>query len=101
MSHQLTFADSEFSTKAARSDPKRDFPSPAWSRFCHGKNMNRCHRARFIPRRAMADDGPIRWRTMLGVFNCMQHWYNLSDGAMEECPVRNRLHAPVCPIIPG
>jgi IS5 family transposase len=32
--------------------------------------------------------------------HCMQHWYNLSDGH-GRCPVRNRLHAPVCPIIPG
>ncbi|STI88178.1 putative transposase B, IS5 [Escherichia coli] len=27
---------------------------------------------------------------------CMQHWYNLSDGADGRCSVRNRLHASVC-----
>lgn len=28
-------------------------------------------------------DGPIRWSIMLRI-HCMQHWYNLSDGAMED-----------------
>ncbi len=37
MSHQLTFADSEFNS-SANPDQKRDF-APAWSRFCHGENM--------------------------------------------------------------
>nr|WP_227543351.1 transposase [Klebsiella pneumoniae] len=49
----------------------------------------------FYPK-AMAD-GPYPLETMLRI-HCMQHWYNLSDGAM-KMPVRNRLHAPVCPII--
>ena len=43
-------------------------------------------------------DGPIRWRPC--VFTACSIGYNLSDGAMEDAPVRNRLHAPVCPIIP-
>ncbi|OKT46162.1 hypothetical protein ACN60_10890 [Escherichia coli] len=80
---------------------------------------------------------PYPLETMLRI-HCMQHWYNLSDGAMEDalyeiasmrlfalsagnhathslhaalvqperwrdgrCSVRNRLHASVCPVIPG
>ncbi|WP_407298224.1 transposase [Klebsiella quasipneumoniae] len=41
---------------------------------------------------------PYPLETMLRI-HCMQHWYNLSDGAMEDASVRNRLHASVCPVI--
>jgi IS5 family transposase len=36
----------------------------------------------FYPRLVMAGD-LIRWKPCY-VFYCMQHWYNLSDGAMED-----------------
>jgi IS5 family transposase len=77
MSHQLTFA-SEFSTSAVR--PEKRFSSPAWSRFCHGKTWWKSS-SRFTP----AGNGrrPYPLETMLRI-HCMQHWYNLSDGAMED-----------------
>ncbi|STI85650.1 IS5 transposase and trans-activator [Escherichia coli] len=43
---------------------------------------------------------PYPLETMLRI-HCMQHWYNLSDGAMEDALYGNRLHASVCPYIPG
>jgi IS5 family transposase len=58
MSHQLTFADSEFSTKR-RQTRKEIFLSP------HGADSAMAELTAviepFYPRRAMAD-GPIRWR---------------------------------------
>ncbi|STD20331.1 IS5 transposase [Enterobacter asburiae] len=42
----------------------------------------------------------IRWKTMLRI-HCMQHWYNLSDGAMEDALYEIASHASVCPVIPG
>ena len=66
MSHQLTFADSEFSTKR-RQTRKRDFSLP------HGADSamaeyDRCHQP-FYPKAAMAD-GPIRWKPCYAF--CMQ-----------------------------
>ena len=97
MSHQLTFADSEFSSKRPSDQIKRFF-CPAWSRFCHGKTWWEVIEP-FYPK---AGNGrrPYPLETMLRI-HCMQHWYNLSDGAMEDALVRNRLHASVCPVIPG
>nr|ASJ78797.1 IS5 transposase [Escherichia coli] len=59
MSHQLTFADSEFSSKR-RQTRKEIFLSKAGN----GRR-------------------PYPLETMLRI-HCMQHWYNLSDGAMED-----------------
>ncbi len=50
---------------------------------------DRCHRA-VLSCRAMAD-GSIRLETALRI-HCMQHWYNLSDGAMEDA----RTKSPPC-----
>ncbi|RVR65791.1 transposase, partial [Citrobacter freundii] len=61
MSHQLTFADSEFSTKR-RQTRKEIFLS----------RMEQSNGRR-----------PYPLETMLRI-HCMQHWYNLSDGAMED-----------------
>ncbi len=79
MSHQLTFADSEFSTK--RRQTRKEIFLSAWSRFCHGKTWWKSS-SRFIPRRAMAD-GPIRWRPCC-VFTACSVEQDLSDGAMED-----------------
>ena len=45
---------------------------------------DRCHRAVFIPRRAMAD-GLYSLETMLRI-HCMQHWYNLERRCHGRCP---------------
>ena len=57
---------------------------------------DRCRSSRFI---LLAGNGrrPYPLETMLRL-HCMQHWYNLSDGAMEDAPYEIA-HAPVCPII--
>jgi IS5 family transposase len=77
MSHQLTFADSEFSSK--RRQTRKEIFCPAWSRFCHGRTWWQSS-SRFTPRLVMAGD--LSAETMR--IHCMQHWYNLSDGAMED-----------------
>jgi IS5 family transposase len=78
MSHQLTFADSEFSTK--RRQTRKEIFSPAWSRS-PWQNMT----AVIEPFYPKAGNGrrPYPLETMLRI-HCMQHWYNLSDGAMED-----------------
>ena len=45
-------------------------------------------------------DGPNPLETMLRI-HCMQHWYNLSDGAMEDALYEIASMRPVCPIISG
>ncbi|STI87418.1 putative transposase B, IS5 [Escherichia coli] len=79
MSHQLTFADSEFSSKRP-SDQKRDFLVPHGADSAMAKHGG-SHRA-VLPQ---AGNGrrPYPLETMLRI-HCMQHWYNLSDGAMED-----------------
>ncbi len=64
MSHQLTFADSEFSTK--RRQTRKEIFLSRMEQILPWQNMTAViepfyPKARFIPRRAMAD-GPIRWR---------------------------------------
>jgi IS5 family transposase len=93
MSHQLTFADSEFSTK--RRQTRKEIFLSRMEQILPWQNMTAVIEP-FYPRRAMT---AYPLETMLRI-HCMQHWYNLSDGAWKMV-VRNRLHAPVCPIIPG
>jgi IS5 family transposase len=95
MSHQLTFADSEFSSKR-RQTRKRDFLS-RMEQILPWQNMVEVIEP-FYPK---AGNGrrPYPLETMLRI-HCMQHWYNLSDGAMEDA-LYDRLHASVCPVIPG
>ena len=79
MSHQLTFADSEFSKR--RQTRKEIFLS-CMEQILPWQKHGGSHRAVLPPRLVMAGD-LIRWETMLRI-HCMQHWYNLSDGAMED-----------------
>ncbi|MFQ2270238.1 IS5 family transposase [Aeromonas enteropelogenes] len=79
MSHQLTFADSEFNGKR-RKNRKEIFLSRMdtllpWSRML----------AVIEPVYPKAGNGrrPYPLDTMLRI-HCMQQWYNLSDGAMED-----------------
>ena len=74
----------------APSDPK--FSSP-WSRILP-QNMTANHQP-FYPRRTMAE--PYRWRPCA---YSLRHWYNLSDGAMEDACTKSPPCA-CCPIIPG
>ena len=96
MSHQLTFADSEFSTKR-RQTRKEIFLSrmeqiPAMAEY------DRCHRAVL----SWQGNGrrPYPLETMLRI-HCMQHWYNLSDGAMEDALYEIASMRLFCPIISG
>lgn len=79
MSHQLTFADSEFSNKR-RKTPKEIFLSRIdallpWSQLLEVVEP-------FYPK---AGNGrhPYPLETMLRIY-CMQKWYALSDEAMED-----------------
>ena len=79
MSHQLTFADSEFSTK--RRQTRKEIFLSRMEQILPWQNMTRCHRA------VLSQGG--QWPTALSAgtmlrIHCMQHWYNLSDGAMED-----------------
>ncbi len=95
MSHQLTFADSEFSTK--RRQTRKEIFLSRMEQILPWQNMT----AVIEPFYPKAGNGrrPYPLETMLRI-HCMQHWYNLRR-CHGRCPVRNRLHAPVCPIIPG
>ena len=79
MEHQLTFADSEFSSKR-RQTRKEIFLSRMdvllpWSMLL----------ALIEPVYPKAGNGrqPYPLQTMFRI-HCLQHWYNLSDGAMED-----------------
>jgi IS5 family transposase len=78
MSHQLTFADSEFSKR--RQTRKEIFLS-RMEQILPWQNMVEVIEP-FYPK---AGNGrrPYPLETMLRI-HCMQHWYNLSDGAMED-----------------
>ena len=75
--------------------PEKRFSSPAWSRFCHGRIWP-LSSSRFI----LAG----QWPTALSAGDHAA--YSLHAALVQperrchgRCPVRNRLHAPVCPII--
>ncbi|WP_225623220.1 IS5 family transposase [Klebsiella pneumoniae] len=79
MSHQLTFADSEFSTK--RRQTRKEIFLSRMEQILPWQNMVEVIEP-FYPK---AGNGrrPYPLETMLRI-HCMQHWYNLSDGAMED-----------------
>ena len=83
MSHQLTFADSEFSTK--RRQTRKEIFLSRMEHILPWQNMT----AVIEPFYPKAGNGrrPYPLETMLRI-HCMQHWYNLSDGAMEDAPKR-------------
>ncbi len=75
MSHQLTFADSEFSTK--RRQTRKEIFLSRMEQILPWQNMVEVIEP-FYPK---AGNGrrPYPLETMLRI-HCMQHWYNLSDG---------------------
>jgi hypothetical protein len=77
--------------------PEKRFSCPAWSRFCHGKTWWVIEP--FYPK---AGNGrrPYPLETMLRI-HCMQHWYNLSDGAMEDALYEIASMRLFRPVIPG
>ncbi len=79
MSHQLTFADSEFSAK--RRQTRKEIFLSRMEQILPWQNMT----AVIEPFYPKAGNGrrPYPLETMLRI-HCMQHWYNLSDGAMED-----------------
>ncbi|WP_241220692.1 transposase, partial [Escherichia coli] len=79
MSHQLTFADSEFSTK--RRQTRKEIFLSRMEQILPWQNMT----AVIEPFYPKAGNGrrPYPLETMLRI-HCMQHWYNLSDGSMED-----------------
>ena len=85
MSHQLTFADGEFSTKRRQT---RDFPLPHGADSAMAKTWWKSCRFMEWPT-AMLE-------TMLRIPAC-SIGYNLSDGAMEEMPCTK---SPPCRLLP-
>ncbi len=79
MSHQLTFADSEFSTK--RRQTRKEIFLSRMEQILPWQNMTAVIEP-FYPK-AGNSRRPYPLETMLRI-HCMQHWYNLSDGAMED-----------------
>ncbi|HCN4249612.1 TPA: IS5 family transposase [Escherichia coli] len=79
MSHQLTFADSEFSTK--RRQTRKEIFLSRMEQILPWQNMT----AVIEPFYPKAGNGRRLYplETMLRI-HCMQHWYNLSDGAMGD-----------------
>ena len=79
MSYQLTFADSEFSSK--RRQTRKEIFLSRMEQILPWQNMVEVIEP-FYPK---AGNGrrPYPLETMLRI-HCMQHWYNLSDGAMED-----------------
>ena len=79
MSHQLTFADSEFSSK--RRQTRKEIFLSRMDQLLPWQNMLEVIEP-FYPK---AGNGrlPYPLETMLRI-HCMQHWYNLSDGAMDD-----------------
>ncbi|MEM0831138.1 IS5/IS1182 family transposase, partial [Escherichia coli] len=75
MSHQLTFADSEFSTK--RRQTRKEIFLSRMEQILPWQNMT----AVIEPFYPKAGNGrrPYPRHTMLRT-PCIQHWYNLSDG---------------------
>ncbi|MDS1352973.1 hypothetical protein XC62_23100 [Klebsiella pneumoniae] len=82
MSHQLTFADSEFSTK--RRQTRKEIFLSRMEQILPWQNMVEVIEP-FYPK---AGNGrrPYPLETMLRI-HCMQHWYNLSD---KQHPRKNK-----------
>ncbi len=79
MTHQLTFADTEFSSK--RRQTRKEIFLSRMEHILPWQDMT----AVIEPFYPKAGNGrrPYPLETMLRI-HCMQHWYNLSDGAMED-----------------
>ena len=79
MGHQITFADSEFSSK--RRQTRKEIFLSRMEQILPWQNMVEVIEP-FYPK---AGNGrrPYPLETMLRI-HCMQHWYNLSDGAIED-----------------
>ncbi|MDX7878426.1 IS5 family transposase, partial [Aeromonas veronii] len=79
MSHQLTFTDSEFHSK--RRQTRKEIFLSRMEQILPWQNMAEVIEP-FYPK---VGNGrrPYPLETMLRI-HCMQHWYNLSDGAMED-----------------
>ncbi len=79
MSHQLTLADSEFSCK--RRQTRKEIFLSRMEQILPWQNLVEVIEP-FYPK---AGNGrrPYPLETMLRI-HCMQHWYNLNDGAMED-----------------
>ena len=79
MSHQLTFADSEFSSK--RRQTRKEIFLSRMEHILPWQDMT----AVIEPFYPKAGNGrrPYPLETMLRI-HCMQQWYSLSDGAMED-----------------
>ncbi len=95
MSHQLTFADSEFSTK--RRQTRKEIFLSRMEQILPWQNMVEVIEP-FYPK---AGNGrrPYPLETMLRI-HCMHAALVQPERRCHgRCPVRNRLHAPVCPII--
>ena len=93
MSHQLTFADSEFSTK--RRQTRKEIFLSRMEQILPWQNIDRCHRAVLSQGRAMAD-GPYPLETMLRI-HCMQHWVQPERRCHGRCPVPK---SPPCACLP-
>ena len=79
MSHQLTFGDSEFSSK--RLQTRKDIFLSHMDQLLPWQNMMDV----IEPVYPKAGNGrrPYPLETILRI-HCIQHWHNLSDGAMED-----------------
>jgi IS5 family transposase len=77
MSHQLTFADSEFSSKRRQTEKRFSCPM---EQILPWQNMVEVIEP-FYPK---AGNGRRPYPLQTIRIHCMQHWYNLSDGAMED-----------------
>lgn len=79
MSHQLTFADSEFSSK--RRQTRKEIVLSRMDQLLPWQNMVDV----IEPFHPKAGNGrrPYPLDTMLCI-HCMLHWYNVSDGAMVD-----------------
>jgi IS5 family transposase len=94
MSHQLTFADSEFSSK--RRQTRKEIFLSRMEQILPWQNMVEVIEP-FYPKAGGRRPYPLE--TMLRSLHAAlvqpERW---RDG---RCSVRNRLHASVCPVIPG
>nr|QWP89443.1 hypothetical protein EOLPNHPH_00059 [Escherichia coli] len=94
MSHQLTFADSEFSTK--RRQTRKEIFLSRMEQILPWQNMTAVIEP-FYPKANVA--GSLSAGDHAAYSPCsIEQPERRCHG---RCPVRNRLHAPVCPIIPG
>ena len=77
MSHQRTFAYSEFSSK--RRQTRKEIFLSRMEQILPWQNM-----VEVIERYPKAGNGKRPYPLKPCCIHCMQHWYNLGDGAMED-----------------